>query len=216
MITERVKANKVDERISENFTKIKIGGEAEIISGNTVIQCTNKFTRYLMSTILVAICNSYKYAYVDATYQTLAYHTLASLFDSRVGRDTSTPTNPDMSDLVDKEDVAPSSKTRKLIRDEEMWLFMVEFTFRWDAGVLPDMTIGELGVYLRTDNDDWTSGLVNPERFTTSGAQIFIGSGSGKRLCSRIASADGAFDAFEFYGSIDPLTFKWRFQVAIL
>ena len=57
----KIKAKKIDEKIAENYTKIKIGGTAEIIYGDNVIKCKNKFTRYLMSTVVVFVCNGNVY-----------------------------------------------------------------------------------------------------------------------------------------------------------
>ena len=227
----KIKVEKIDERIAENYTKIKIGGIAEIIYGDNVIRCRNKFTRYLMSTVLVAICNSGQSGqYLDSP-GTNCHHVMSDGVTARIGTNTSTYTSPDMSDLVNKVDIAPDSITRRLIKEPDYTLYIAEFVFTWNAGTLPDIyegatgeneidgKVGELGVYLRTDDDSWASGILNPNRVTNvrgSIAHTYIGVNSAVRLATRIASRDGAFDAFEFYGSIDPLTFKWRFQVAIV
>mgnify|MGYP000613175816 CR=1 FL=1 len=233
----KIKAKKINERIAENYTKIKIEGTAEIVYGDNVIKCRNKFTRYLMSSIVVFIANANAYAgeYGKASERAAG---MSCDVTARIGTDTSTYTSPDMSDLVDKVDKAPNSITRRLIKEPDYSLYIAEFVFQWNAGTLPDIyegatgeneidgKVGEFGVYLRTDRDDWSSPLSNPNR----GCNLFgekgiiplgprlIDSSPGVpvRLASRIASADDAFDAFEFYGSIDPLTFKWRFQVAIV
>ena len=232
----KIKAKKIDDRIAENYSKIKISGIAEIIYGDNVIRCRNKFTRYLMSSIVVFIANQRAH---DGNVSNLGVgygdHAKGMAWGAtaRIGTDVSTPSSPDMSDLVSKVDTAPNSVTRRLIKEPDYSLYIAEFVFVWNAGTLPniyigapgdgsiDGKVGEFGVYLRTDNDDWSSGILNPAR--ASGGVIPYSTvwempvgGAGVRLASRIASADGAFDAFEFYGSIDPLTFKWRFQVAIV
>jgi len=235
MCNLKIKAKKIDERIAENYTKIKIGGIAEIIYGDNVIRCRNKFTRYLMSSIVVFIANqrvqdgkSYG-SYVGVDERTSG---MANGATARIGTDVSTPSSPDMSDLVSKVDVAPDSITRRLIKEPDYSLYIAEFVFTWNAGTLPDIyegataegdidgKVGEFGVYLYTDNDDWNSGILNPARVSGSTGVDYADTtplgGAGVRLASRIASADGAFNAFEFYGSVDPLTFKWRFQVAIV
>jgi len=229
----KIKAKKIDDRIAENYSKIKISGIAEIIYGDNVIRCRNKFTRYLMSSIVVFIANQQPVAYSNGWESPNIYSRGFSYgVTARIGTDTLTPTSPDMSDLVSKVDVAPNSITRRLIKEPDYTLYIAEFVFTWNAGTLPniyigapgdgsiDGKVGEFGVYLYTDNDDWSSGILNPARASFSGSdkhyRITPLGGAGVRLASRIASADDAFDAFEFYGSIDPLTFKWRFQVAIV
>jgi len=217
--------------LEENYTKIKISGIAKIIYNKNVITCRNKFTRYLMSSIIVFIANKEALACsTSAKYGAIYVSGMSHGVTARIGINTSTPSSPDMSDLVNKVDVAPDSITRRLIKEPDYSLYIAEFVFTWNAGTLPDIYIGataegdidgkvgEFGVYLRTDSDDWSSGILNPSRaecispdFTTIPLK-----GAGVRLASRIASADGAFDPFEFWGSIDPLTFKWRFQVAIV
>ena len=231
----KIKVKKIDERIAENFSKIKINGLAEIIFKDNVIRCRNKWTRYFMSSIVVFIANGKAQ---DGTTSSSTFslneitNGMARGATARIGTNTSTHTSPDMSDLVDKVDVAPNSITRRAIKEPDYTLYIAEFVFTWNAGTLPDIyegataegdidgRVGEFGVYLYTDSDDWETGLLNPNRasgYTSSNvANTTPLGGANVRLASRIASADGAFDAFEFYGSIDPLTFKWRFQVAIV
>jgi len=232
----KIKVEKIDERIAENYTKIKIGGVAEIIYGDNVIKCKNKFTRYLMSSIVVLVGNiGGCHKYLTSGYVSdncICAEGMSRGVTARIGTNTTTSTTPDMSDLVDKVDVAPNSITRRAIKEPDYTLYIAEFVFTWNAGTLPDIyegataegdidgRVGEFGVYLKTDSDNWTSPLSNPSRVSASADGTNSWSnplgGAGVRLASRIASADGAFDAFEFYGSIDPLTFKWRFQVAIV
>jgi len=220
-----IKAKKIDERLAENFTKIKIGSIAEIFKGDELIaKCKNKWTRYFMSSIIVYIGNQCV-SLVGSYYMKCG---MADGATARIGIDEYTSTNPDMSDLVNKIDIAPNSLTRRLIKEPDYSLYIAEFIFIWNAGTLPDIyegataegdidgKVGEFGVYLKTDNDNWTTGLLNPCRIHTASSPYIPLGNPGVRLASRIASADDAFDAFEFYGSIDPLTFKWRFQVAVI
>ena len=189
--------------------RIGITGNFEIWVGDKKIaEGKNRFTRYLMSSIVVIIASTWGSAeIVYAHYYTraLAYNATA-----RVGKDTATSTTTDMSDLVDKIDVAPSSITRKLWRSEAEWKYMAEFLFRWDVGVLPSTTIGEFGVYLTLDSDDWSSPAPNPNR-CTAGCPV---GGADTRLASRIASADGKFTEF-YYDNTEPLTYIWRLIVQI-
>jgi len=209
----KIKAKKIDERIAENYTKIKFSGIGEVYIGDELIfTAKNKWTRYFMSSIIVFIANTTAYIEVGELYHGgMSYGATA-----RVGTDTTTTSHPNMSDIVSKVDIAPDSITRRAIKEPDYTLYIAEFVFTWSAGTLPDTTVGELGVYLRTDGDDWVSGTSNPARGTSIGDTGVSLGNADVRLASRIASADGAFDPFEFYGSIDPLTFKWRFQVAVV
>jgi len=221
----RIKAKKIDERIAENYSKIKIGGIAEIIYGDNIVKCKNKWTRYFMSSIVVFIANAchHNYGYNTFNVQGMGGHATA-----RVGTDTTTQTTPDMSDLVNRIDVAPDSVTRRAMKEPDYTLYTAEFIFTWNAGTLPniyegatgenevDGEIGELGVFLTCENDDWSSGLLNPNRQSGMGDDRIPIGGAGVRLASRIASADGAFDAFEHMGSTEPLTFKWIFRIAVV
>jgi len=223
-----IKVKKIDNRIEENYTKIKLSGDAEIIYKDNIIKCKNRFTRYLMSSIVVLIANTEKDSCVRDLEGDIYSRGLSYYLTARIGTDTSTHTSPDMSDLVNKVDVAPNSIVRRLIREPDYTLYIAEFVFTWNAGTLPDIyegatgeneidgKVGEFGVYLALDIDDWQSGLTNPQRGSCIGKGTIPVDNVARRLATRIASADGAFDAFEFYGSVDPLTFKWRFQVAIV
>jgi len=210
--------------LEENYTKIKVNGFGEIYVGDELVsKRKNKWTRYFMSSIIVFIANGIATLADAKCVGGMSYGITA-----RIGTDTVTNTSPDMADLVSKIDIAPNSITRRLIKEPDYSLYIAEFVFTWNAGTLPDIYIGataegdidgkvgEFGVYLFTDSDDWSSGSLNPSRGSKSGDVLIPIGGGATRLASRIASADDAFDAFEFYGSIDPLTFKWRFQVAIV
>ena len=188
--------------------RIVVSSLAELhVNGEILFKCKNKWTRYFMGTLAILIGG------LRTTEKASDWAgTIGKTIDARVGTDTSTPTNPSMDDLVSGIDIAPDSKTRRLIIDTGNRLFTAEFVFTWNAGTLPDVTVGELGVYFNLGDDSWSSPYLNP---IIDGNLHDPWINSARRLASRIASADGAFDAFEFYGSIDPLTFKWRFQVAI-
>jgi len=219
----KFKAKDINEKISENYTKVKIGGLAEIVSGENIIKCRNKFTRYLMAYVVLCISTGAAKNAEDywAYYRTgIGYYPIA-----RVGTDTVTATTPSMDDLAAKIDVAPSSWTVRAIRDESIWLYAAEFVFTWNAGVLPDTDIGEIGVFSEIDDDTWSSPYLNPNRYSMRpphygesnvGMIGYATRAYNTHMIARVASADGAFDAFYHYGSIDPLTFKWRFQVMIL
>jgi len=222
----KIKTKKIDERIAENYTKIKIGGMAKIIYGDNVIKCRNKFTRYFMSSVILIIAQQ-EHTH-ECSASCIILETPSWNLTARVGTDVSTPSSPDMADLVSKIDIAPDSTTRRLIKEPDYTLYMYEIVFTWNTGTLPDIyegapgdgsidgKVGEFGVYLDLDNDDWATGTINPRRMVGEYRGKYMFTGMDHRLASRIASRDGAFDAFEFYGSIDLLIFKWRFQVAIV
>jgi len=191
---------------------IGITGNFEIWVGDKKIaEGKNRFTRYLMSSIVGIIATSCCEG--TAEFCTHVTRSLAYGATARVGKDTTTPTTTDMGDLVDKVDIAPSSVTRKLWRLEAEWKYIAEFLFRWDAEVLPSMTIGEFGVYLTLDSDDWSPPATNPNR-CVAGCTAYPVGGAGLRLASRIASADGKFTEFDYYNS-EPLTYIWRLVVQI-
>jgi len=227
----KIKVKKIDEKLAENYTKVKIGGFAEIRYGDNVIKCRNKWTRYFMSSIVLFIADGKCY-YASCTNKSAAVCSIRGMSygaTARIGTDTHTATNPDMIELVSEVDVAPNKVTRRLIKEPDYSLYIAEFVFTWNAGTLPniyegatgegdiDGRVGEIGVYLYSDNDDWTTGTLNPCRCDGGGYREFTPFNYASiRLCARISSGDGNFDPFEFWGSIDPLTFKWRFQVAIV
>ena len=200
---------KIDERIEDEY-EAKIKGEFKIYLGNKLYtKGKNTWTALFCESLCAALLpngdtNNYT---ADTTLRFASYR-----MDARVGTDTSTPTEPTMSDLVSKVDTPPDSKNSVIFKNVDYTKYWSRHKFVWNAGTLPDMTIGEFGVYLYLGDDSWSSPMLNPH----TGEGIYDPYGnSSKRLASRIASADGSFDAFEFCGSIDPLTFKWRFQVAI-
>lgn len=200
---------------------VKVFGECEILSGNKLIaRCRNKWTRYFMSSVLMMITTTSKSVTANIDFMKYMACGLGLGATCRVGSDTSTTTQPTMSDLVNKVDVAPSSVARNLVRDESGGLYIAEFSFIWDAGVLPDTTIGEFGVYLTTDDDSWASPAldISVGSYSTAAGKIrfYVANNPALRLAARVASADGSFGAFYHYGSVDPLTFKWRFQVLVV
>jgi len=200
---------KIDERIKGRETRIT--GNFEIwVGDNKIAEGKNRFTRYLMSSIVAIITNR---ECKGTCYETLYTRGLSYGATARVGKDTTTPTTTTMGDLVDKIDIAPSSVTRKLWRLEAEWKYMAEFLFKWNAEVLPSETIGEFGVWLYLDSDDWSSPLLNANRCCAGCTLAPVGS-PGTRLASRIASADGKFTEF-YYDNSEPLTYIWRLVVQI-
>lgn len=196
---------------------MEIVGSFELYSGDELVaKGRNKWTRFFMSSLMQYLHNSVKHIGVlsPAAVVNMGYNAT-----SRVGTNTSTETTPDMTDIVSKIDIAPSSVARRLWKDTDIWLYVAEYVFTWDSGVLPDTEVGEFGVYLYLDDDSWDSPLVNAntQRSVGIGSSYYAVaySNPAQRLAARIASADGAFGSFYHYGSVEPLTLVWRFQVII-
>ena len=192
--------------------KIGISGEFEIWVGDKrIAKGKNMFTRYFLSSLVVTVARrAYDREERDVTLRrSMGYGATA-----RVGTDTSTRTDPSFTDLVSKIDTAPSSVTRRLWRFEAEWKYIAEFLFKWNANVLPSGTIGEFGVWLYTDADDWDSPLTQLIIPRTEGDYYTHFRHPANRLVSRIASADGKFTEF-YYDNTEPLLYIWRAVIQI-
>jgi len=189
----------IEEAYMEGRFKVKVGNKV-------VAKGRNKWTRYFASAIVENVITYSKYESWSNACGSIGYYA-----DSRVGRDTSTPTDPSMTDLVDKVDIAPSSITRQAIRSF-YGEYKAEFTFIWDTGVLPNMTIGELGVYGVGSSDDWSSPWENPNISTVVDGVCFRIYNASKRLIARISSGDGDFDPIN-YDNTKVLKLEWYFII---
>jgi len=187
----------------EYSDEIKIKGEAIIkIDDRIVAKCENKWTRWFMASLVESVCwvNSIKDAIAHAT----------SVQTARVGTDTATPTSVDMTDLAQKVDIAPSSVTRRWIRDTDRWRWITQYEFIWNPSVLPSMTIGEVGILFSLSSDGWTSPYVcNASAWR---AVISILYQPESRLGVRVSVADGDFSPID-YVHTQTLSFVWRFIV---
>ena len=191
----------------EYSDEIKIKGEAIIkIDDRIVAKCENKWTRWFMASLVETVgwtgnATGY-YSYVTA-------YTISSP-TARVGADTTTPTSKDMTDLAQKIDTAPSSVTRRWIRDTDRWRWVTQYEFIWNSNVLPSMTIGEAGVWFNLSSDGWTSPYTNTISIGGDGASILYQPGS--RLGVRVSVADGDFSPID-YVYTQTLSFVWRFII---
>ena len=201
---------KIDERIEDEY-EAKIKGEFKIYLGNKLYtKGKNTWTALFCESLCAALLpngdtNNYT---ADTTLRFASYR-----MDARVGTDTSTPTEPTMSDLVSKVDTPPDSKVRRLIYSSSEGLYITEFVFSWNAGTLPDMTIGEFGVYLYIVpiiRDGTFENFTNiwyywvaPGNFPSYGWAI-----PQLKLAARVSSADGDFDPID-YTSEEALIFEW-------
>ena len=140
-------------------SKIKVVSLAEVyVNDELLFRSKNKWTRYFMSTMIISIggIESNPGTHSSRTY------IMGNYWDARAGTDTSTPTEPTMSDLVSKVDTPPDSKNSVIFKNVDYTKYWSRHKFVWNAGTLPDMTIGEFGVYLYLGDDSWSSPMLNP------------------------------------------------------
>jgi len=210
-----MKLGSIAKRIDSIIEEMYIEGRFKIIVGNRVVaKGRNKWTRYFASALAQVI------AVAQAGSTSVAGYRYAGCLgwdiDARVGTDTSTPTDPNMSDLVSKIDTAPSSKNQTAIRVSHAEMY-AKYIFVWDTGVLPSGTIGEFGIYTYNSIDDWDSPLDNPSfesRFGDYPNEISLPiKGASMRLSARISSGDGDFNPID-YDNTKALKLDWRFIVA--
>ena len=196
----------IEEAYMEGRFKVKVGNKV-------VAKGRNKWTRYFATTIVehfigVEVDHGYWSGTAKVALYDIAWH-----MDARVGKDTSTPTDPSMTDLVQKEDIAPSSKSRIMEKDDFMTEYKITYIFEWNTGVLPSMTIGEFGVYGFVGDDSWSSPATNPNPYTEferSGywKNVIRTWNADKRLIARISSGDGDFEPID-YDNTKVLRLEW-------
>ena len=207
---------KIDERIKEEY-EAKIEGKFKIYLGDELYaKGKNKWTRYFVSSLVEFVINpSVSTGYYEhcpsgtgGVYR--AYSSgLSRSFTARAGNDTSTPSSPDMSDLVSKIDIAPDTKNVVLFKSAGYSEYSSRHKFVWNAGTIPAQTIGEFGVYLTLTDDSWNSPAENPSFIKVFGCRDTMPLlNPALRLGARIASADGDFDPIN-YTSEEALILEW-------
>ena len=200
---------RIDDRIEEEY-ETKIEGKFKIkIGDKTVAKGKNKWTRYFPSSLVEFILthlgegDGLYSAYLDRYARGLSYG-----YTARAGNDITTPSSPNMSDLVSKIDIAPDSQNRVSFKEPDYSEYKSRHKFMWNPGTIPAQIIGELGVYLYLTDDSWESPAENPN-FGTAGSNWAIPiSGASVRLGARISSADGDFDPID-YTSEEALILEW-------
>ena len=192
----------------EYSNEIKIKGEAIIkIDDRIVAKCENKWTkRFMASLVEVAGWIGQLYIVVSGTYYGHAIRNPTA----RVGTNTTTQTSLGMTDLVSKIDIAPSSVTRRWIRDTDNYRWVTQFEFIWNPNVLPSTTIGEAGVYFELSSDGWTSPYTNGISYTNGSGSILYQPGSS--LGVRVSVADGDFSPINYIRT-QTLSFVWRLVI---
>jgi len=202
---------------SDELYELKIEGKFRIYLGkNLYAKGKNKWTRYFVSTIVQQVANTSRSTGSGASRPETIVMLPAHSYTSRAGSDTSTPTDPSMSDLVNKINVAPDTQTRVLFKETDRTKYWCRYKFLWDPGTISPCTIGELGVYLYLSDDSWSSPVENPNLWYE---KIEYPAGRTKatwvpyinpavRLGARVSSADGDFDPID-YTSEEALIFEW-------
>jgi len=207
---------KIDDRIKEEY-EAKIKGEFKIYLGDKLYaKGKNKWTRYFPSSLVEFVINPkvstgvYDHCSKATDVWCPAYTSgLSRSYTARAGNDTSTPSSPDMTDLVSKIDIAPDTKNITLFKSSGYTEYKSRHKFVWNAGTIPAQTIGEFGVYLTLTDDSWDSPTENP-----SFIKVFACRDSmpllnpALKLGARVSSGDGDFDPID-YDSSEALILEW-------
>jgi len=197
-------------RMDDVIEEVYVEGRFKVKVGNKVVaRGRNKWTRYFASTIVEHVIHS-QVNHGGPKYNDTHIFGIANNATARVGKDTTTPTDPSMTDLVQKEDVAPSSFNRVLEKNDAMTEYRSKYIFQWDTGVLPNMTIGEFGIYGLLGSDAWSSPLTNPNPYTylPYNNRQTLSSEASTRLMARISSGDGDFTPID-YTNTKVLKLEW-------
>jgi len=193
---------------NEENDEIKIKGKFRIYLGNELYaKGKNKWTRYFASSVMLHVAQ-----HRDPFYSARYMAGMSFNYTARAGGDTSTPTDPNMSDLVSKIDIAPNTQSRIAIRSDDLTSYQSKFTFTWNPDVIPAQTIGEFGIYLFLTDDTWTSPYEKPNFQTyLAYADHYIATllpNADVRLAARISSADGDFDPIDYTGE-ESIVLEW-------
>ena len=204
---------KIDDRIKEEY-EAKIEGKFKIYLGDELYaKGKNKWTRYFVSSLVEFVITT-NVQVSGEDYYTVDHCTsgLSRNYTARAGNDTSTPTSPDMTDLVSKIDIAPDTKSVVLFKSSGYTEYKSRHKFVWNPGTIPPQTIGEFGVYLYLTDDSWSSPAENPNfnsREVSPGYVFRIPiSNPALRLGARISSGDGYFYPIN-YTSEEALILEW-------
>jgi len=203
---------KIDERIKEEY-ETKIEGKFKIYLGNKLYaKGKNKWTRYFASSLVefVILNRSPSLYHLSGSISPVTSRSngLSGAYTARAGNDTSTPSSPDMTDLVSKIDIAPDTQSVVIFKSSGYTEYKSRHKFMWNAGTIPAQTIGEFGVYLLLTDDSWESPYENPSFGTLYERNTTPLLNAGVRLGARISSADGDFDPI-YYDSSEALILEW-------
>jgi len=193
---------------NEEIIEANIKGEFKIYLGNKLhAKGKNKWTRYFASSLATFVAQ-----FRDGFNATEYLLGLSYNYTARAGKDTSTPTDPNMLDIVDKIDIAPDTQSNAAIKSSDYTKYQVKKTFVWNPGTIPPQIIGEFGVYLFLTDDSWSSPTEKPGFSTIipygdkSAAIPLLNADT--RLGARISSGDGDFDPID-YSSEESIILEW-------
>jgi len=209
---------RIDDRIKDEY-EAKIKGKFKIYLGDELYaKGKNKWTRYFMSSI-IEFMHSTKSTVLDTVYDgtvTVYAYGLSYGHTARVGTDETTPTTPNMSDLVSKVDIAPNTKSVVIFKESDYSKYSSRHKYTWNPGRIPPQTIGEFGVYLFLTNDAWGSPAVNTTFYynIADGKNVTLDY-PASRLGARISSGDGDFDPIN-YTSEEALILEWYVTIIFL
>ena len=200
---------KIDERIKEEY-EAKITGKFKIKIGNkTVAKGKNMWTRYFVSSLVQALYDSFAYVDCGRKYTKEIARLMSYSHTARVGTDTSTPSSPDMADLVSKIDIAPDTKAIVIFKELDYSEYRSRHKYLWNPGTIPAQTIGEFGVYLYLSDDSWNSPQENTQLYYINQVDLIVPYvNPALRLGARVSSGDGDFDPID-YDSSRALIFEW-------
>jgi len=192
---------RIDDRIEDEY-KAKIKGKFKIFLGDELYaKGKNKWTRFFMSSIVEFMHHNHCLAQANVSGDVTVYAPgLSYRHTARVGTDETTPTTPNMSDLVSKVDIAPNTKSVVIFKEPDYSKYSSRHRYSWNPGKIPPQTIGEFGIYLFLAGDSWSSPEENRRFcgwFDNSGGYAPI-ENPGTRLGARISSGDGDFDPIDY------------------
>jgi len=194
---------KIDERIEEEY-EAKIKGEFKIYLGDELYaKGKNKWTRFLPSTIVQFVYNTRTGTPGGGTNLT----GISGNHTARAGNDTTTPTSPDMTDLISKIDIAPDTRNVVIFKSSGYTEYKSRHKYSWNPGTIPAQTIGEFGIYLWLSDDSWESPQENTLLYSDTYTQN-VTRNPALRLGARISSGDGDFDPI-YYDSSEALILEW-------
>ena len=199
---------KIDERIKEEY-EIKIKGKFKIFLGNELYaKGKNKWTRFFPSSLVEFVATPFIGGmYAGAGSYTIYARGLSNGHTARAGNDTTTPTSPDMTDLISKIDIAPDTKNVVIFKSSGYTEYKSRHKYSWNPGTIPAQTIGEFGIYLWLSDDSWESPQENTLLYSDTYTQN-VTRNPALRLGARISSGDGDFDPI-YYDSSEALILEW-------
>ena len=169
-----------NKKLEEHIGKIE--GIVKIKNGDKEITAHNK----VVNTLFQSLSN-----FIGSNYTTI-YGMSVIGHQIHLGTDTSTPTTPDMTSLVNDLNIDESSFTREV--NHNGYVHEIVLTYTWNAGTISDgTTIGEIGFFGRVLTVD------NSNTHTDE-------------MIARLSAADNDFTAFQVNASA-PLVIQYTLKL---